>query len=91
MQIKLFATLRGMVGAKTLDVPLESGGTVHDLLDAIGAAHPALRAKMTDEKGSLNGTVHILVNGRNTMWLQGMDTPIHPNDDVALIPPAAGG
>jgi MoaD family protein len=91
MRIKLFATLRDMVGAKTLDIPLAHSGTISDLLDAIGAAHPALKTKMVDEHGHLNGVVHILVNGRNTMWLDGMDTVVHTDDDIALIPPAAGG
>ncbi len=39
----------------------------------------------------LTGQVHILVNGRNIMWLQGLDTPISEADNVVLIPPVAGG
>ena len=54
MIIKLFATLRDMVGAKTLEVSFARSGTVRDLLNAIGMAHPALKAKMVDEHGDLD-------------------------------------
>lgn len=90
-RIKLFATLRDMVGKRFLDVPFEDGGTVRELIDAIGQADPALKTKMLDKNGELSGVVHVMVDGRNVMWLQGMDTIIRAGDDIALIPPAAGG
>jgi molybdopterin synthase sulfur carrier subunit len=88
--VKLFATLRDLAGAKTLDIPFERG-SVRDLVRAIGEVCPPIAAKMLDEQGQLNGVVHILVNGRNVEWLQGMDTSIEADDDLILIPPAAGG
>lgn len=89
--LKLMATLRDWVGDKVLDVPFEDGRTVRDLIDAIGQVNPELKAKMVDDNGDLNGVVHILVSGRNILWLDGMDTVIEADDQVALIPPAAGG
>jgi molybdopterin synthase sulfur carrier subunit len=35
--------------------------------------------------------VIIMVNGRDYRHLQGLDTPLHPDDTVTLFPPIAGG
>jgi sulfur-carrier protein len=89
--VKLFATLRTMAGTKKLQVPFEDGGTVRDLVAAIGAVHPEIAAKLLDESGALSQVVHIYVHGRNVEWLDGLDTVINEGDDVLLVPPAAGG
>ncbi len=89
--LKLMATLRDLVGGKELEVPFEHGGTVRALIEAIGQVNPALKTKMLDDDGELNGVVHVLVGGRNVMWLDGLDTVIGDDDQVVLIPPAAGG
>jgi molybdopterin synthase sulfur carrier subunit len=89
--IKLFAILRDMAGAKKLTVPFEDGGPVRDLIRAIGEVHPQIGAKLLDDDGQLSQVVHIYIRGRNAEWLQGLDTVIHEQDDVLLVPPAAGG
>lgn len=88
--LKLFATLRDVVGAPSISVPFEEG-TVRDLISAIRQVNPVLAAKIVDDQGELTGLVHIFVEGRNIDWLQGLDTPIRPADDLFLIPPVAGG
>ncbi|MBC7341807.1 MAG: MoaD/ThiS family protein [Clostridia bacterium] len=41
--------------------------------------------------GSFQPDITVLVNGRNIQFLQGMATPLNPDDEVTLIPPVAGG
>lgn len=90
--IKLFATLRDIAGGiKTLDVPLDDVQTARDLALAVSNANAALGRELLNEQGELTGKVHILVNGRNIEWLNGLDTPVQPDDLLVLIPPAAGG
>lgn len=90
--IKLFATLRDIAGGiKTLDVPLDNVETARDLALAISGASPPLGKELLDAHGELTGRVHILVNGRNIEWLDGLDTPVNSGDLLVLIPPAAGG
>jgi MoaD family protein len=88
--LKLFATLRDVVGAPTITVAFEQG-TVRDLIGAIRQAHPALADQIVDGRGEMTGLVHIFVEGRNIDWLQHLDTHIAATDDVFLIPPVAGG
>jgi molybdopterin synthase sulfur carrier subunit len=89
--LKLLASLRDVAGNKELNVPFEPGGTVRDLIRAIGQVSPEIRAKLVNEVGELSGETQILLSGRNVIWLDGLDTVIQPGTDITLIPPAAGG
>lgn len=90
-KLKLFSTLRDAVGLKELIIPVENGQTIREMIDVIGGFNQVLREKIIEESGELTGLVHILVNGRNIMWLQGLDTVLSENDDIILLPPTAGG
>ncbi len=90
-RVKLYSILRDAVGAKELVIPFENIHTVRDMIRVIGAVNPTLGAKIIGQDGELTGLVHILVHGRNIMWLQGLDTLVSDKDEVVLIPPTAGG
>jgi molybdopterin synthase sulfur carrier subunit len=89
--IKLFATLRDVVGASEVSVPFEDGGTVRDLIRAIQEVSPELGAKVLDENGKLTGLVHIFVDGRNILHLEGLDTCITAGAQINIFPPVGGG
>lgn len=89
--LKLLSTLRDIVGRKELIIPVENGQSIREMIDVIITIHPVLGQKIMDESGELTGLVHFLVNGRNIMWLQGLDTVLTETDDIILLPPTAGG
>ena len=89
--IRLFAMLRDVVGDKEIAVPFEDGGTVRELIRAIHDVNPDLAAKIIDESGQLTGFVNIFVDGRNILFVEGLDTRIAPGVGVNLFPPVAGG
>jgi molybdopterin synthase sulfur carrier subunit len=92
MKVKFYATLRKIVGAKMIDVSLEEGATVRNLIDEITRRYPALRSEMLDEQGNLYGHVHVFVNGRDAPFLEGgLDSVISPNDEVGIFPAVGGG
>ena len=39
----------------------------------------------------LSAAIIILVNGRNVLYLQGLDTPLEAGDEVSIFPMVAGG
>jgi len=90
-KLKLLSTLRDAVGIKEVVISIENGQTVRDMIEVIGSVNGTLRKKIIEENGELTGLVHILVNGRNIMWLQGLDTILTENDEIILLPPTAGG
>lgn len=89
--LQLFAMLRDIAGAKTIDVPFQDGQDCHQLLADIRTVAPELADYMIEDNGELTGTVHILVHGRHIQWLNGLDTTIKQDDVVTLLPPSAGG
>lgn len=89
--IKLFATLRDLTGVKQIEVPFRDGQTVRELIHSVRRVSPPLAEKMVNERGELTGLVHVLVDGRNVEWLDGLDTLIQDGDTLVFLPPAAGG
>jgi molybdopterin synthase sulfur carrier subunit len=45
---------------------------------------------LTDQ-GDLNRFVNVYVNGQDVRYLDGLDTPVAPADEVRLLPAMAGG
>ena len=92
MKVNFYATYRPIVGGKTIDLDVDHGITVQQLVEAIVARFPAMRREMLDEKGELYSHVHIFVNGRDASYLEkGMETVIQAEDTLNIFPPVGGG
>jgi molybdopterin converting factor subunit 1 len=78
VSVLLFGIARDLTGKSTLQTTLPATGRVGDLLDALRLQHPAL--------GGIKSLL-IAVNGDYA----DPDTQLHPNDEIALIPPVSGG
>ena len=76
--VQLFASYAETFGNSRLEVPLQDGGTVADLIRSIRSL-PA-GSKLPDFP-------RVAVNRK----LAGNDQPVGGSDEVALIPPVAGG
>lgn len=92
MRVNFYATLRQVVGQKSIEVELSPGSTVQDLIAEMIRRHPALERELLDENGNLYQHVHIFVNGRDAPFLdQGLDTEIGLEDVVGVFPAVGGG
>jgi molybdopterin synthase sulfur carrier subunit len=78
-----------MTGGKS-EVEME-GGTVAQLIENLGAAHPGLKERLYDEKGEVRRFVNIYVNEEDIRFLTGTETPLKDGDEVSIIPAIAGG
>ncbi len=76
--VQLFASYADLVGKPTIEVPFRPGDMVSDLLRNLRADPLA---------ATLPSAPRVAVNHS----FAGDDTPLHPGDEVALIPPVAGG
>jgi molybdopterin converting factor subunit 1 len=76
--VQLFASYADLLGAPTVELPLTPGTTVHDLVQRIRSLPGA---------SSLPAAPRVAVN---RSFATG-DHIIDPNDEIALIPPVAGG
>jgi molybdopterin synthase sulfur carrier subunit len=92
IRVNLFATLRPVVGARTVELALTDGATVRGVVEALLARHPRLRPLLVDAAGELHPYVHVFVNGRDAPRLAGgVDTVIGPDDTIDIFPAVAGG
>ena len=91
MQWKLFANLAEIAGERTISITTDADATVGDALDVLLERHPSLRDEVLVADGELHDHINLLVNGTNIHTLSGLETPIEPDDELALFPPVSGG
>lgn len=90
MQVRLYATLRAIVGARRVDLEGDSA-TVGDVLRQLIAQHPALADSLLTETGEVRPYVAVIVNGRDVRHTGGLDTPVGADSELDIFPPVAGG
>lgn len=92
MQVSLYATLRPIVGAPTVEVHVADDATVLELAHELVRRWPDLRAHVLTDEGALSRGVNVYVDGRGSRWLpHGNDTVLTGVDRVDVFPPVAGG
>ena len=92
MQVNFFATLRPIVGGKTVEVEFAEGKTLRQVLGELVARFPSLQAQLFDGRGELHRHVHVFVNGRDSVFLADkLDTALKPQDTVNIFPAVGGG
>ncbi|MEZ4414743.1 MAG: MoaD/ThiS family protein [Gemmatimonadota bacterium] len=79
VQTLLFASYRDLTGASSVEVEVPAGATVADLVTALRA--------QGGRWAELPATPTVAVNRRYAR----SDARLEPSDEVALIPPVAGG
>jgi molybdopterin synthase sulfur carrier subunit len=91
MRVNFYATLRQIVGGKTVELSLGTSTTIHQLLLEIFNRYPEMEKELLDENGNLYGHVHIFINGRDVQFLQDMDSKISIDDKIDIFPAVGGG
>ncbi len=92
MKVNFYATLRNVVGEKTVVFQIPEGATVRSLLTEMISRYPRLKTELLNENGELYSHVHIFVNGRDATFLEnGLDTAIQPDDMLGVFPAVGGG
>lgn len=92
MRVNLYATLRQIVGTKTLELTLPEGITVRHLIEEVTSRYPLMRSLLLDEKGEVHGHVHVFINGRDAPYLRdALETTLSSEDTVDIFPATGGG
>jgi molybdopterin synthase sulfur carrier subunit len=89
--VRLYASLREAVGERDIEVALPDGATIGDLIIRLVELRPALADRLLDDDGNIPPSVNVFVNGRDIRDLSRLATPVMPDDEVTILPPAAGG
>jgi sulfur-carrier protein len=87
--VKIPAQLRGAAdGEAQAEV---EGATVQEVLDGLFDRYAELRARISDEDGSLRRFVNVYVSGEDIRFLDGLATPVIDGSEVTILPAVAGG
>ena len=86
--VRIPPTLRSeTAGAREVEA---SGGTVRELLDDLMGRFPALRSQLLDDD-ELVPFVNVYVEGEDVRTKDGLETAVHDDATVIVLPAMAGG
>ena len=90
MTVKYFATIRTYTGEteRRLDA---APATLRVLLGTLATRYGRAFRGAVFAGDHLNPEIIILVDGRNVLYLQGLDTPLSQDNEISIFPMVAGG
>ena len=88
VKAKFFANLRESVGKKELEIEAEN---IKNLLEVLIEDNEGLEEILFNDEGELQENLTIMVNGRPSNNMEGLDTELNDGDTVAIFPPVGGG
>jgi MoaD family protein len=92
MKVNFYATLRAIVGQKTVEVVMPPCTTALELINIVGYHYPDLRSELLDAEKRFQRHMKMFINGREVVYLKDQfDTIIQPGDKIDIFPPVGGG
>ena len=92
MNVNFYATLRAIVGQKTIQVEMPPGATARQLIDLVVSDYPYLRPELIDENGDFRSHMKMFINGREVVYLEDDFSYVMKfTDKVDIFPPVGGG
>lgn len=92
MKVNFYATLRPIVGQKTVELHLSVGTTAIQLVRLFVKDYPPMRKELLDVNDNFLPHMKFFINGRQAEYLPDqMETVLKPDDKVDIFPPVGGG
>ena len=92
VSVRLAETLRPHAGgAAHVELDLDVGSSVVEVLDALDAALPAVGRRVRDESGAVRRHVNVFVGSDNVRDLDGLASVVPAGVEVSVIPAVSGG
>lgn len=91
IRVRVPTALRPLTGGRPVLEIEAAAVTLAEILDRLDRGYPGLRGRLVDETGDVRPGVNVYVNGEDVRFLAGLATRIDPNDEVSIVPAAAGG
>ncbi len=90
VHLKAFASFRDILG-KEKDVDVKEGSSLGELLEDLSSKNTKLKDAVFDETGQLRDYVILMKNRKSIEHMEGLNTKLSEGDEVAILPPVAGG
>lgn len=92
LEVKIPAALASECGgARAITVTTPDRATLGDVLAAIETGHPRLGRRLRDEAGQLRRFVNVYIGDDECRRLEGLATPVGPDNPIQILPSIAGG
>lgn len=92
LKVKFYSLFRINLKSPGTEYELEKEITIAELIKKLDQDFDGyFTKKLLDEDRSISPGAIILVNGKNVLHLDKLDTPVTNQDTVTLFPPSAGG
>jgi molybdopterin synthase sulfur carrier subunit len=92
MDVNFYATLRAIIGQKTVHVAYAPNTTALALVEKVSDQYPALRSELLDAENRFQRHMKLFINGREAVYLPDQfETIIQPDDKIDIFPPVGGG
>ena len=83
--------LRSLTGGRSHVAVETPGGTLQDALEALFAAHPAIRDRILTERGEIREHVNVFVGKSEARSTGGLATPLADGVEISILPAISGG
>jgi MoaD family protein len=87
--VKIPTQLRAAAGGEAETVL--DGATVQEVLDGLFDRFEELRARISDDDGTLRRFVNVYLAGEDIRFLDGLQTPVKDGSELTILPAVAGG
>jgi sulfur-carrier protein len=87
--VRIPTPLRGLTNGQA-QVAVEAGD-LRTVLANLEVAHPGVGDRLIGSDGDLRRFVNLFVGDQDVRFLQGLDTPVGPDDVISIVPAVAGG
>jgi molybdopterin synthase sulfur carrier subunit len=74
-----------------IEVVNSDATTLREAVDKLEVEFPGIKERIVDDTGEIRRFVNIYVNGEDVRFLDNLNTPLKPGDDVSIVPAVAGG
>ena len=92
ISISFFSILEDIVGRSDVMIHLDENAKVIDLIkELIKEFGEEFQKNILDSNGDINKYIILGINGKDVRSKEGLETPIHKDDDVVFLPAIAGG
>ena len=90
MLFRTFGPPAAVTGINQAEIDFD-GSTARELLRELEARYEGIGKLLHPRGEELSELIYLLVNGKNILNLEGLDTPVRDGDTISLLPVTAGG
>ncbi|MFQ6081252.1 MAG: ubiquitin-like small modifier protein 1 [Candidatus Bathyarchaeia archaeon] len=92
IRVKFFGPFKELVGKRWMAVEVPQGISILEFIREMAEkSNPRLVEETISREGDLHPNVIVLINGRDIVHLDYLNTKLKDGDTVALFPPVGGG